>query len=112
MANVIIPTDATDLVIDKDKDGQSILEGVKTQVSLSKLSGQTVTGGTLTLKARAAGAYSAEDVLDSEGTPVTIDLSNPATVVIENCRLTALVVSLSGVATNKNSIALEVNSLP
>ena len=112
MANVIIPSDATDFVIDKDKDGQSILEGVKTQVSLSKLTGQTVTGGTLTLKALAAGAYSAEDVLDAEGTPVTIDLSNPATVVIENCRLTALVVSLSGVSTNKNDIALEVNSLP
>ena len=108
MANVIVPTDATDFVIDEDKDGQSILEGVKTQVSLSKLSGQTVTGGTLTLKAIAAGAYNIEPVLDAEGTPVTIDLSSPATVVI----LTALVVSLSGVSTNKNSIALEVNSLP
>ena len=107
MAKVTLPKDSQDFKILAGDNGEDIFSSTTIQVSLSGVSGQTIDSGTMDVSTVAAGAYASEPFTS----PVQIDFSAPLTFSIKGAKISSLIVTLSNVVTNKETITLEVTSI-
>ena len=107
-------TAANEKVGPLDDTGAQAFNGRFVQVSLGEQpQGSTVTAGTLTFRAKAVGAYAAEDIIDSAtGSAIAaMDLSSPQTFTIQNQNISYLEVTAAGVASDLDYLILEVTTL-
>jgi len=107
-------TAANEKVGPLDITGAQAFNGRFIQISLGQQPlGSTVTGGTLTFKALASGAYASEDIIDpTTGSPIApMDLSAPITFTIQNQNIDSLEVTAAGVTADLDYLILEVTTL-